>query len=122
MKIFKKFRFVAMLTVLAAITPAAHAESGSLTPNISSLGKYQRVGVVRDINSNDSTITISGNKYYYGSNTKVHTAVSNFATVQSLSNGILVGVNFTTDDEGRRLLYEAWVIKANALIPTPSDH
>jgi len=122
MKIFKKFRFAAMLTVLAAITPAAHAESGSLTPNISSLGKYQRVGVVRSINSNDSTITISGNKYYYGSNTKVHTSVSNFATVQSLSNGILVGVNFTTDDEGRRLLYEAWVIKANALIPTPSDH
>jgi len=82
-------------------------------------GEYQRSGRVSTQDGSERSIVISGKKYYYGINTKVHTPQSDFSSIQTLVKGTNVGINYTEDANGRRLLYEVWVLPPE-LPGTPS--
>lgn len=85
-------------------------------------GAYQKSGVLTKITAGDRSVIISGRKYFYGLNTKVFTPQSQFSSIQSISRGTRVGVNFTTNNEENRFLYEVWVIPSSSTkFNFPSD-
>jgi len=132
----KLFRIAFMLTaILTAQTLATVVHAGNMIPPLPVFdaskdqqkskpaypGNYQLAGIVRNVKGGEHSITISGTKYYYGINTRVRTPQSDFSSVQSLAIGTRVGVNFTTDEKNRRLLYEIWVLSSDMVITAPSD-
>ena len=93
-------------------------QSSQPTPDLQA---FKNVGVVRRVDGAERTIIISGNKYYYGIDIKVHRTGTNFSTVNSLTKETLIGFNDYRDEQGRRFLEEIWVLPRNALIPAPTD-
>ena len=90
-------------------------------PATTNVSKFQRIATVMKKNAGERSIIIGGQKYFYGINTKVHTSESAFSSIQALTEGLKVGVNYTVADNGQRLLYKVWVFPADAKIASPSD-
>lgn len=70
---------------------------------------FQRTGVVSGPGSS-SSIIISGTRYYYGVNTKVHTLSTKSGFTHDLSKGTEVGFSYIEDNMHRRFLVEAWTL------------
>ena len=70
---------------------------------------FQRTGVVTGSASNRSVI-ISGTRYYYDNNTRIHILSSPSGYIHNLSKGTEVGFSYTEDDKRRRFLIEAWTL------------
>ena len=120
------FAFVMMGSVFQAHAADSKSAPSLLTPvelpNLKKSnypGEYQLAGRVGSQNGSERTIIISGQKYYYGVNTKVRTPQSDFSSIVALNKGTNVGINFTKDGDNRRLLYEVWVLPPE-LPGTPS--
>ena len=55
-------------------------------------------------------IIISGTRYHYNNNTKIHILSSEVGYIHNLSSGTEVGFSYTEDDKRRRFLVEAWTL------------
>jgi len=123
---------LAYALMLLVLSQSAHAEMIFAPPPVYDPKKtttttlnsaqFQRIGSISKKNAGERSLIISGQKYYYGINTKVHTSNSNFSSVQTLAIGTKVGVKYTEGNNNQRLLYEVWIIPANAKIAAPSDY
>ena len=94
----------------------------TLKNNTPALKPFKQIGVTREIDNNERSIMIQGLKYYYGINTKVKTTGSNFLPITSIKNGTRVGINYTTDKNGKRLLYEIEIIPRNVKLRSASEY
>ena len=71
---------------------------------------FPRTGVVQKHNSAARNIIISGTRYYYNNNTKIHILSSPVGYIHNLSTGTEVGFSYIEDDKRRRFLVEAWTL------------
>ncbi len=112
---------IASANVIAAeksIAPIPITLSGEAGSNKADfLGNYKKTGVLTKIIAGERSVIISGKKYIYGINTKVHTQQSSFSSIQSINRGATIGFNFFQHGESDRFLSEVWVIpKSSSLI------
>ena len=71
---------------------------------------FPRTGVVQKHNATARNIIISGTRYYYNNNTRIHILSSPSGYIHNLSKGTEVGFSYTEDDKRRRFLVEAWTL------------
>jgi hypothetical protein len=71
---------------------------------------FPRTGVVQKHNAAARNIIISGTRYYYTNNIKIHILSSQSGYIHNLSAGTEVGFSYTEDDKRRRFLVEAWTL------------
>ena len=76
---------------------------------------FQSSGFARQIDGGSRTIIISGTRYYYGINTRVHTQRSNFASVSNINSGDELGFSYVQDSNKKRFLNEVWILPAGSL-------
>jgi len=83
---------------------------------------YEYIGIVRNIDLAKRTITIDGNKHYYGIDIKVQTQSSDFVPVTTLTKETLVGFNFISDDANRRILQNILILSGIPASLSPLEH
>lgn len=71
---------------------------------------FPRTGVAQKHNAAARNIIISGTRYYYSNDTKIHILSSPVGYIHNLGTGTEVGFSYTEDDKRRRFLVEAWVL------------
>ncbi len=77
---------------------------------------FQNLGIMRGSPEGASRILeISGHQYAYGTNTKVHSISSQFASIQNITIGTLLGFNVVKNNTDISYLSEIWIIPNSAL-------
>jgi len=76
---------------------------------------FQATGFAGKLNGANRSIIISGTRYYYGINTKVHTQSSNLASASAIKKGDELGFSYVEDTKRKRFLSEVWILPAGSL-------
>lgn len=115
---------IPLLLVLVGFALPAHGKDlgssnnqpiGTMSLNLP--GNFNNVGIFRGIDGAERSMTISGQKYLYGINTKAYNKDSKSLPIQSIPSNATLGFNFTMSAKGQPLLYEIWVLPKGQKLP-----
>ena len=98
--------FTLWLAAVMSMPYAAEAPS-SYPPMFQAMGHISRLDI------KGQTVVINDMSYRLTADAKVHTPSTKFATLSDLSEGMMVGVKFSSTGVGRPEVTEIWVLPPN---------